>query len=86
MLACAQLFPNSFIVQEESKSRTLLLVSGFIHDASFFLDSHPGGPALLTRNSGKDMTASFFGGVYAHSHAAHNVRTTALSAYDDAND
>ena len=32
-------------------------------------------------NSGKDMTASFFGGIYAHSHAAHNVRTTSLSAY-----
>lgn len=25
------------------------------------------------KNTGKDMTASFFGGVYAHSHAAHNV-------------
>jgi len=62
-------------VQEESQSRTLLLISGFIHDASFFLDNHPGGPVLLTRNSGKDTTASFFGGVYAHSHAAHNVRT-----------
>ncbi|KAG1724344.1 hypothetical protein EDB19DRAFT_1949787 [Suillus lakei] len=59
--------------QEESQSRTLLLISGFIHDASFFLDSHPGGPALLTRNSGNDMTASFFGGIYAHSHAAHNL-------------
>ncbi|KAG1723241.1 uncharacterized protein EDB91DRAFT_1240117 [Suillus paluster] len=59
--------------QEESKSRTLLLISGFIHDVSLFLDTHPGGPVLLTRNSGKDMTASFFGGVYAHSHAAHNL-------------
>lgn len=60
-------------VQEESKSRTLLLVSGFIHDASDFLDNHPGGRALLTGNSGKDATAAFFGGVYSHSHAAHNV-------------
>ncbi|KAG1816256.1 hypothetical protein EV424DRAFT_1410607 [Suillus variegatus] len=59
--------------QEESQSRTLLLISGFIHDVSMFLDSHPGGSVLLTRNSGKDMTASFFGGVYAHSHAAHNL-------------
>jgi hypothetical protein len=69
------------IVQEESQSRTLLLISGFIHDVSMFLDSHPGGPVLLTQNSGKDMTASFFGGVYAHSHAAHNVRAMALFAY-----
>lgn len=61
-------------VQEESKTRTLLLVSGFIHDASLFLDHHPGGKPLLGRSSGKDMTAAFFGGIYSHSHAAHNVR------------
>ncbi|KAJ7319070.1 delta 9-fatty acid desaturase protein [Mycena olivaceomarginata] len=59
--------------QEESKTRPLLLVSGFIHDVSTFLDQHPGGESYLTRNSGKDMTASFFGGVYRHSNAAHNL-------------
>jgi len=59
--------------QEESKMRPLLLVSGFIHDVSTFLDQHPGGETYLTRNSGKDMTASFFGGVYRHSNAAHNL-------------
>ncbi|KAG6331140.1 hypothetical protein ID866_7948 [Astraeus odoratus] len=59
--------------KEESKSRTLLLVSGFIHDATDFADNHPGGRALLTGNTGKDMTAAFFGGVYSHSHAAHNL-------------
>ncbi|KAF7369083.1 Acyl-CoA desaturase [Mycena venus] len=59
--------------QEESKTRSLLLVSGFIHDVSGFLDQHPGGETYLTRNSGKDMTASFFGGVYRHSNAAHNL-------------
>jgi hypothetical protein len=34
------------------------------------------------------MTASFFGGVYAHSHAAHNVRTIMASVRlpNDAND
>ncbi|KAH9852515.1 delta 9-fatty acid desaturase protein [Lenzites betulinus] len=59
--------------QEESKKRTLLLVSGFIHDVTSFIDDHPGGMKLLTTNSGKDATASFFGGVYDHSHAAHNL-------------
>ncbi|KAJ7182712.1 delta 9-fatty acid desaturase protein [Mycena crocata] len=59
--------------QEESKIRPLILVSGFIHDVSRFLDSHPGGASYLTKNSGKDMTASFFGGVYRHSNAAHNL-------------
>ncbi|RDB26731.1 Acyl-CoA desaturase [Hypsizygus marmoreus] len=59
--------------QNESKRRTLLLVSGYIHDCSSFAESHPGGKYLLVNNSGKDMTASFFGGVYRHSNAAHNA-------------
>ena len=61
------------IVQEESKSRTLILIAGFIHDVSSFLDDHPGGKHHLIQGSGKEMTASFFGGVYTHSSAAHNV-------------
>ncbi|KAK7040756.1 hypothetical protein VNI00_009662 [Paramarasmius palmivorus] len=61
--------------QEESQLRTLILISGFIHDVSSFLDEHPGGVDLLTKNSGKDMTAAFFGGYYAHSNAAHNRLT-----------
>jgi cytochrome b involved in lipid metabolism len=71
---------HTLSVQEESKSRTVILVSGFIHDVSNFLEQHPGGGALLLRNTGKDMTASFFGGVYAHSSAAHNVRLTLILA------
>lgn len=61
------------VFQEQSNARTLILISGFIHDVSDFLDDHPGGPGLLSANSGKDMTASFFGGVYNHSNAAHNL-------------
>ncbi|KAH0579036.1 hypothetical protein H2248_003197 [Termitomyces sp. 'cryptogamus'] len=59
--------------QEESMRSTLILVSGFIHDVSSFVDGHPGGRNLLLKNSGKDMTTAFFGGVYAHSNAAHNL-------------
>ena len=66
------------VVQEESKIRTLILVSGFIHDVSSFLDEHPGGRLLLIKSSGMDMTASFFGGIYSHSNAAHNVRRTSF--------
>lgn len=61
-------------VQELSTQKPLLLVSGFIHDVSTFLDEHPGGRHHLTRYIGKDATAAFFGGVYDHSNAAHNVR------------
>lgn len=59
--------------QEESKSRPLILVAGFIHDVSSFLDEHPGGRHLLTKNIGRDATTAFHGGVYDHSNAAHNL-------------
>lgn len=60
-------------VQEESKERPLILVAGFIHDVSSFLDEHPGGRHLLTKNIGRDATTAFHGGVYDHSNAAHNL-------------
>jgi len=59
--------------QEQSKKRSLILISGFIHDVSSFLSEHPGGPHLLTKMVGKDATTAFFGGVYDHSNAAHNL-------------
>ena len=61
-------------VQEQSKTRPLVLVAGFIHDVSSFMNQHPGGRGLLSSNIGKDATTAFLGGVYEHSHAAHNVR------------
>jgi cytochrome b involved in lipid metabolism len=59
---------------EQAKTRPLICIAGFIHDISDFLDEHPGGRHLLTKNVGRDATTSFFGGVYDHSNAAHNVR------------
>ncbi|KIK03234.1 hypothetical protein K443DRAFT_56167, partial [Laccaria amethystina LaAM-08-1] len=50
-----------------------LLISGIIHDVSSFLDHHPGGRSHLETSSGKKTTVSFFGGVYTHSNAAHNL-------------
>ncbi|PWN53880.1 putative stearoyl-CoA desaturase [Violaceomyces palustris] len=58
---------------EESKTRPLIVVHGFIHDISSFLDEHPGGRHLLTGKIGKDATTAFLGGVYDHSNAAHNL-------------
>ena len=43
------------------------------------MDQHPGGRGLLSSNIGKDATTAFLGGVYEHSHAAHNVRCSAQS-------
>ena len=61
------------LVQEQSQKRPLILVAGYIHDVSTFIDEHPGGRHLLVKNIGKDASTAFFGGVYDHSNAAHNV-------------
>ncbi|KAJ8508620.1 hypothetical protein ONZ45_g9109 [Pleurotus djamor] len=59
--------------QEQSRKRPLILVAGYIHDVSDFLEEHPGGRHLLVKMIGKDATTAFFGGVYDHSNAAHNL-------------
>ncbi|KAI0643629.1 hypothetical protein C8Q79DRAFT_1012205 [Trametes meyenii] len=59
--------------QENAEKRLLVIVSGFIHDVSNFVEKHPGGEKLLLRKVGKDATAAFCGGVYDHSNAAHNL-------------
>ncbi|KAJ9093760.1 hypothetical protein QFC19_008199 [Naganishia cerealis] len=57
---------------EESKTRELMVIHGFIHDVSTFINDHPGGAHLLKRAIGTDASVAFFGGVYDHSNAAHN--------------
>ncbi|KAI0827052.1 hypothetical protein BC628DRAFT_1318830 [Trametes gibbosa] len=64
---------DTFQKESSPGGRVLILVSGFIHDVTAFVDEHPGGRNHLIANTGKDMTASFFGGVYDHSNAAHNL-------------
>lgn len=59
--------------QEEAKTRPLIVVHGFIHDVSSFMDEHPGGRHLLAGKIGKDATVAFNGGLYNHSNAAHNL-------------
>ncbi|THH19614.1 hypothetical protein EW146_g1579 [Bondarzewia mesenterica] len=59
--------------QEQCDKRPLVLISGFIHDVSSFLDEHPGGRHMLAKYLGKDASTAFFGGVYDHSNAAHNL-------------
>ncbi|KAG8698406.1 hypothetical protein FRC08_005954 [Ceratobasidium sp. 394] len=59
--------------QSLAKERNLVLISGFIHDITSFMEEHPGGRHLLSKNIGKDATTAFFGGVYDHSNAAHNL-------------
>ncbi|TFK41657.1 delta 9-fatty acid desaturase protein [Crucibulum laeve] len=59
--------------QEQAQKRPLILISGFIHDVSTFTTEHPGGAHLIIKMIGKDATTAFFGGVYDHSNAAHNL-------------
>lgn len=59
--------------REQAQTRPLVLIAGFIHDVSAFLDEHPGGRRHLENNIGRDATSFFFGGVYDHSNAAHNL-------------
>ncbi|KAF8888195.1 hypothetical protein CPB85DRAFT_1231859 [Mucidula mucida] len=59
--------------QTQAQKRPLVLISGFIHDVSTFVEEHPGGAHLINRFVGKDATTAFFGGVYDHSNAAHNL-------------
>src|ERR1700679_1713296 len=62
--------------REQAEKRPLIVIAGFIHDVSDFLDEHPGGRHFLVKNIGKDATTAFFGGIYDHSNAAHNVCCT----------
>lgn len=55
--------------------RVLILIAGFVHDVTDFVDEHPGGRGLVKAKAGKDATTSFFGSVYEHSRAAHNLLT-----------
>ena len=59
--------------QAEAKDRSLIAIHGFIHDCSSFAEDHPGGAHLIKRAIGTDATTAFFGGVYDHSNAAHNM-------------
>lgn len=67
--------------QSQAAERPLILVSGFIHDVSAFIEEHPGGAHLIVKFIGKDATAAFFGGVYDHSNAAHNVCPSFLRSF-----
>lgn len=48
--------------QEISKTRKLIVISGFIHDVAHFLEEHPGGQGYIRSRCGRDATTAFFGG------------------------
>lgn len=50
------------LVQEECKTRSLIVIGGFIHDVENFINEHPGGAHFLKSRLGKDATTAFYGG------------------------
>lgn len=56
--------------------RAIVVIAGVVRYVADFIQSHPGGRALISLATGKDATASFNGGVYQHSNAAHNLLST----------
>lgn len=59
--------------KEEASTRPLCILHGFVLDVSGFMDSHPGGRALLSSRIGKDISTAFVGGTYDHSRSAHSL-------------
>ena len=57
----------------KDNGRQLVLIAGLVHDVSNFIDSHPGGRALIKNQIGKDATVPFRGSIKNHSIAAHNL-------------
>ncbi|KZT20631.1 hypothetical protein NEOLEDRAFT_1122368, partial [Neolentinus lepideus HHB14362 ss-1] len=61
---------------QASATRPLMVISGFVHDVSSFMQEHPGGETYLRAHVGKDATSAFYGGTYDHSEVAVNLLAT----------
>jgi stearoyl-CoA desaturase (delta-9 desaturase) len=61
------------VEEDVAKGASLMVINNLVHDCTNFIGEHPGGEAFIRTKLGKDATASFNGGVYAHSLAANNV-------------
>ncbi|KPA77217.1 stearic acid desaturase [Leptomonas pyrrhocoris] len=83
-----QTFTMDDVKKEVEGGRKLIIIDGYVLDLGIpipvdtgarelgehlnWMDSHPGGRALLAAYIGKDATAAFNGGVYAHTVGARN--------------
>lgn len=54
----------------------LLIVDGYVHDVTDFIDEHPGGTKIMLPYIGKDASKAMSGTVYYHSNAARNILNT----------
>jgi stearoyl-CoA desaturase (delta-9 desaturase) len=59
-------------VEISKKGRCLIVISGVVHDVTYFILEHPSGLGLLCDSVGKDAT-SLFHRVYNHLHHANDL-------------
>ncbi|PHH88490.1 hypothetical protein CDD83_7456 [Cordyceps sp. RAO-2017] len=59
--------------EADEAGKQWLAIGGVVYDVAGFVDSHPGGRAIIKTGLGRDATQWFKGGVYNHSGNAHNL-------------
>jgi stearoyl-CoA desaturase (delta-9 desaturase) len=59
--------------QFAATGKSWIVIGGFVHDVTDFIEDHPGGPKILATMIGKDGTKAFNGAIYNHSNAARNL-------------
>lgn len=64
---------EEYEVEAKVEGEVLVAIAGVVYDVKRFAKEHPGGSALIMAAVGKDATARFNGGVYAHSRIARNL-------------
>ncbi|OJJ38018.1 hypothetical protein ASPWEDRAFT_739310, partial [Aspergillus wentii DTO 134E9] len=62
--------------QTSVRKKSLVAISGVVHDVGEFMEKHPGGINMIKSGIGKDATSMFKGGVYDHSGYAHDKLAT----------
>mmetsp|Transcript_25256 Transcript_25256/g.51384 ORF Transcript_25256/g.51384 Transcript_25256/m.51384 type:complete len:138 (+) Transcript_25256:158-571(+) len=50
---------DSEMLQQSSKEKVLVAVGGCVFDVTAWINEHPGGPLVLQRNTGMDVTDMF---------------------------
>ncbi|KAA0175652.1 hypothetical protein FNF27_02734 [Cafeteria roenbergensis] len=54
-------FSRAEVAQHNTDGDAWLIVDGKVHDVTYFVDTHPGGPDAVLRNAGKDASEGFHG-------------------------
>ncbi|KAL6074631.1 Acyl-CoA desaturase [Balamuthia mandrillaris] len=62
--------------EEELRREKLIIVDGYVHEVSQFMEEHPAGAAIMKPYLGKDASQAFNITVYNHSNAARNILQT----------